>query len=228
VKELPPRSFLTQLLLLNTAFTAPSQHSFSDTYFRMTSDPDSSHLLPNLDSNSELLPNLDFDLLPRYTDKHLDSLTCSSPHHHTMADLYTTVTGYTHLLFTLMCLISGLASMPFINLCIGGGSIAGTLALSAGVGLLLNSYFRRGFPLHEPPPENEPQAPYQWRVVLYYFLTFALPFAFSSFFVLVLQVSITNCCNFIPAGHTCKPTASDRVPGAARPGADLLALAPVW
>ena len=83
----------------------------------MTSDPDSSHLLPNLD----------FDLLPRYTGKHLDSLTCSSPHHHTMADLYTTVMGYTQLLFTLMCLISGLASMPFINLCIGGGSFAGTL-----------------------------------------------------------------------------------------------------
>ena len=110
----------------------------------MTSDPDSSYLLPNLD----------FDLLPRCTGKHLDSLTCSSPHHYTMADLYTTVMGYTQLLLTLMCLISGLASMPFINLCSGGGSFAGTMVLSAGVGLLLNSYFRRDFPLHEPPPKE--------------------------------------------------------------------------
>ena len=194
----------------------------------MTSDPDSSHLLPNLDSDSQLLPNLDFDLLPRYTDKHLDSLTCSSPHHHTMADRFTTVMAYTQLLFTLMCLISGLGSMPFINLCIGGGSIAGTLALSAGVGLLLKSYFRRGFPLHEPPAEDDPQAPHQWRKDCYYVLTFVIPFVFTIILVLVLQVSITNCCNFIPAGHTCKPTASDRVPGAARSGADLLALAPVW
>ena len=177
----------------------------------MTSDPDSSHLLPNLD----------FDLLPRYTDKHLDSLTCSSPHHHTMADRFTTVMAYTQLLFTLMCLISGLASMPFINLCIGGGSLAGTIALSAGVGLLLKSYFRRGFPLHESPRENDPQAPYRWRVAFYYSLTFALPFVFGILFFLVLRVTITNCCNFIPASHTRKPTASDHVPGAARSGADL-------
>jgi hypothetical protein len=176
----------------------------------MASGSDLSHLLPNLDSNSsQLLPNLDSDLLPLYTGKLLDSPTCSSPHHHTMANQYTTVTGYTHLVFVILCLISGLASMPFINLCVGGGSFAGTLALSSGVGLLLNNYFRRGFPLHEPPPEDDPQAPYRWPVVIYYILTLAFPFFFGIIVVLVLQVSITHCCNFVPAGCICKSTASD-------------------
>jgi hypothetical protein len=178
----------------------------------MTSGPDSSHPLPNPNSDSQPLPNLDSDLLPRYTEKHLDSLACSLPHHRTMADQYATVTGYTHLLFTLVCLISGLASMPFINLCIGGGSYASILALSTGVGLLLKSYFRRGFPLHEPPPEDDPQAPCRWRLVFYYFLTFALPFFFGIIFVFVLEVSIARCCNFLPAGCIYKPTASDLPP----------------
>lgn len=187
----------------------------------MASDPDSSHLLPNLDSDSSpllpdldsdsshLLPNLDSDLLPCYTGKHLNSLACPSPHHHRMADQYTTVIGYSHLVFTALFLISGLASMPFINLCVGGGFFAGTLALSTAVGLLLNNYFRRGFPLHEPPPENDPQAPYRWRVGFYYFLTFALPLLFGIIFTLVLQSSIGRSCDFVPAGCICKPTASD-------------------
>lgn len=166
----------------------------------MTSDPDSSHPLPNLNSDSQPLPNLDSDLLPRYTEKHLDSLTCSLPHHHTMAGQYATVTAYTHLLLTLVCLISGLGSMPFIDLCTGRGSYASILALSTGVGLLLKSYFRRGFPLHEPPPEDDPQAPYRWRLVIYYFLIFALPLFFGIIFIIVLQVSIARCCNFSPAG----------------------------
>jgi hypothetical protein len=164
---------------------------------------------PSFDSESQPLPNLDSDLLPRYIDKRLDSLTCSSPYNYTMAGQSATVMAYTHLLFTLLFLISGLASMPFISLCTGGGLFVGTLALSTGVSLLLNTYFRRGFPLHEPLPEDDPQAPFRWRLTVYYFLNFALPLLFGIIFALVLRSSIANSCNFIPTGCICNQTASN-------------------
>lgn len=165
--------------------------------------------LPNLNSDSQPLSNLDSDLLPRYTEKLLDSLTCSSPYHHTMAGRYDTVTAYIHLMFTIACLISGLGSMPVIDLCTGAGSIAGTIALSAGFSLLLNAYFRRGFPPHELPPDDDAQAPFSWRLAVYYFLNFAFPFLFAIIFGFVLQFSINRSCAHPPAGCICNSTASN-------------------
>jgi hypothetical protein len=50
----------------------------------------------------------------------------------------TTLTSYSS------CLIGGIGSMPFVGLCNGGGSLAGTLSWVAGMGLVFHQYFKRG------------------------------------------------------------------------------------
>ena len=158
--------------------------------------------------SSHLLSNLDVDELPRYNHKAPDFVTLSSPRKPTMADLYTTVSDYTQLVLLLSCLLGAFVSMPFINLCSGGGSIAGTIALAAGMSILLYNYFKRGFLCQG----EDPLVPHDWYEGLYYFLTIVLPFIFATLFGLVLQVSITHCCNTIPDGHKCASTPSTPSP----------------
>jgi hypothetical protein len=103
------------------------------TYFKMAL---------NLES-SQLPTNIDQDAVPPYTHKAAD-LTLSSLHRPAMADRYTAVSDYTHFILILACLIGGIGSMPFVGLCNGGGSLAGTLSWVAGMGLVFHQYFKRG------------------------------------------------------------------------------------
>jgi uncharacterized membrane protein len=113
----------------------------------MTFDLESSHFLQDLDQEP----------LPPYTPKAADLLTFSSLSVPKMTNFYTAVSNYFHFGLILVCLIASLASMPLIDLCNGNGAFVGTFALTTGVGLVFNQYWKVSFLYQD---ENDPQVPH--------------------------------------------------------------------
>lgn len=93
--------------------------------------------------------------------------------------------------------------MPLIDLCNGNGAFVGTLALTTGVGLVFNQYWKVGFLCQD---ENDPRVPHGWKVSAYYLTILVLPVLFSTAFGIVILVIISNCCKTIPPNHDCIST----------------------
>jgi hypothetical protein len=168
----------------------------------LTFDLKSSPFLQNLDQQP-LSPYThkaaDQQPLPPYTHKAADQLTFSSLSIPKMADHFTTIYLYAQFVLILVCLIGAFASMPFINMCQGGGSIAGTLALTTGVGLVFTQYWKVGFLCQD----EEDKVPRGWNASCYYVLVIFLPLILSVALGLVLTNTINNCCKAIPPSHQC-------------------------
>lgn len=173
----------------------------------MTIDLESAHSLECLDR----------DALPRYSRKAPNLSTLSAPYHLKMADSYTTIQDYFHFCLILACLIAGLGSMPFIDLCQGGGALAGSTALSTGICLLFYQYWKVGVLCQN---ENNPRVPTGWNPYVYYSMTNSLPIIFGTLFGFVLLVVISHCCNALPPNHRCistLPTSSPSPPPSTPP-----------
>ena len=152
------------------------------------------------------LESLDLDLTnddkppPRYSS--LPRSLLSEISSKMALDTRTITLDWLHFILIPVCLIAGLASMPFVDLCSGGGALAGTLALSTGIGLLFQKYWTQDlFSNHAAPDDNGNPRWHNNR--FWHILLFILPFGFALVFSVVLLVIISNCCKTAPINCEC-------------------------